>query len=198
MISQNAYKTLKRKYGIVSSWAVWSSPQQTAKSNTSDMSWLEEGGLLDVLDTGFVFIGLNVSSAYGDILSASGQFWTNFHSGYRYQNDYKLRYALMNTRYWGSYMTDVIKYFPEVDSGKVKQHIKSHPDVVGHNIETLKEELGYLQPNSVLVAMGHVVYRILLKNFGDEYRIVKIPHYSMHISKEKYREIVLSCLSIYE
>ena len=36
--------------------------------------------------------------------------WSNFHSDdNKRQNDYKLRFALMGTHFWGSYITDVIK-----------------------------------------------------------------------------------------
>ena len=37
-----------------------------------------------------------------------GDPWFNFHAG---RNDFKLRYALQGTRYWGSYITDAINQF---------------------------------------------------------------------------------------
>lgn len=48
--------------------------------------------------------------------------WANFHSDdNKRQNDFKLRYALMDTPYWGSYITDVIKsHFDTISTNVVK------------------------------------------------------------------------------
>lgn len=47
--------------------------------------------------------------------------WFNFHAG---RNDFKLRYALQGTRYWGSYITDAIKDYQEPIPVKWKRHSK--------------------------------------------------------------------------
>lgn len=114
MISKETYELMKSKYGIVGSWAIWTPPGDTPKSNTHDMAWLNKENLLDTLDTGFVFVGLNWSSTHGDQTKGGELAWSNFHSSYAYQHDYKLRYAVTDTRYWGSYMTDLIKFYYEV------------------------------------------------------------------------------------
>ena len=194
MITKETYELMKTKYGQVGSWAVWDPATNTPKSNTAGMEWLASSNLLEFLDTGFIFVGLNWSSTHGDQTKDGTLDWTNFHSSYSYQHDYKLRYALSETRYWGSYMTDFIKLYPEVDSAKVKKYLKQSPEVIDKSVAIFEEEIGYLQKNPVLVAMGGDVYRLLDKNLGHKYKIAQIKHYSSYISKEDYREEVLNVL----
>ena len=140
-----------------------------------------------------MFVGLNASSTHGDV-SQGTDAWYNFHSNYSRQNDYKLRYALQGTKYWGSYITDLIKHYEEVDSNKVVSYLKKNPDVVTANINDFKEELALLGDKPVLVALGSATYDILQQYLGAEYAIKKIKHYSFTIGKENYRDEVLSTL----
>ncbi len=153
--------------------------------------------LLDILDTGFVFVGLNKSSTHGDQTEGGTLAWRNFHSSYSHQHDFKLRYALTNTKYWGSYITDLIKLYWEVDSSKAKKLLSHHPEIVSKNVFYLEEEISHLQANPVLVAIGAETYKLLHKHLGNKYRIAQIRHYSYYISKEKYREEVLEILDRY-
>ena len=194
MISEKNYEALKENYGLVSSWAIWGLPNQTPKSNTNSMEWVNEPNLLNIINTGFVFVGLNAAGTHGYQEGHFENAWANFHSGYRFQNDYKLRYALMNTKYWGSYITDVIKHYEEVDSGEVKRYLNKHPEVVEDNICLFEEELQYLGGNPILVALGGETYKILCEHLRDKYKIVRILHYSYTISKEDYRKKVLGVL----
>lgn len=194
MLSEENYRIMKEKYGLVGSWAVWRPAGKTPKSNTHDMSWVNDDDLLQIINTGFVFVGLNWSSTHGDQNEGGALNWVNFHSGYSYQNDYKLRYALQGTRYWGSYITDIIKLYAEVDSGKVKEYLREHPDVVRKNINDFVEEISILGEDPVLVALGSYTYDILNSYLGKKYRIAKIKHYSYSISKENYRKELLETL----
>ena len=194
MISKESYDLLKEKYGRVGSWAVWKLADTTPKSNTSNMTWQSDPNLLNKLDTGFVFVGLNWSSTHGDQTQGGTLDWTNFHSSYSRQQDYKLRYALTGTRYWGSYMTDFIKLYAEIDSSKVMKYLRLRPEVITENTICFEEEIKYLQVNPVLVAMGSDAYNLLQKHLGHRYRVTKIRHYSSYISKENYRAKVLKVL----
>lgn len=194
MLDVNTYQIMKDKYGLVSSWAIWERAGSTVKSNTESMEWVRDPNLLSKLNTGFVFVGMNASSTHGDQGGHYDEPWSNFHSGYAYQNDYKLRYALQDTRYWGSYITDVIKRYSEVDSSKVASYLKKHPEVVRDNIQEFKQELSYLGGNPVLVAMGDKSYQILNNYLSKDYKVVKIKHYSFTINKEDYRTEVLQIL----
>lgn len=194
MITKETYLEMEKKYGDVGSWAVWRKPGNTPKSNTSDMTVFDDPKLLDILNPNYVFVGLNGSSTHGNWMGDTYRPWLNFHSGYSRQNDYKLRYALMGTKYWGSYITDVIKHYPEVDSGKVQDYLKNNPEEIKKNIEIFMKEISCLGTNPVIVAMGGQAYKILKKNLPDSYNVVEIMHYSYTIGKEDYRKEVLGVL----
>ena len=195
MITKNRYAVMKEKYGKFGSWAVWKRAGGIPSSNTGFMDWVNEAGLLRILDTGFVFVGLNVSNTRGNQKGGFKEAWKNFHSDYSFQKDYKLRFALQDTPYWGSYLTDVIKEHVEGDSGEVMKHLREHPEKVKRNIRRFEEELSFLGKHPVLVAMGRNTNSILQKHLGGKYRIVPIPHYAARMGKETYREKVVAVLA---
>ena len=163
------------------------------KRNTSDLSVFDDEHLLEKINTGYVFVGLNASGKHGDT-SQGRDAWYFFHSGYSRQNDYKLRYALQGTKYWGSYITDIIKRYAEVDSSKVMAYLRAHPEVVKENIDDFKSEMKLLGDKPVLVALGRPVYKVLTTYLRDEFEIKQIKHYSAMIGKEDYRREVLETL----
>ena len=115
-------------------------PGSTPKSNTGDMSIWDDPNLLNILNPDYVFVGLNGSGKHDGYLALNRP-WFNFHSDSPHQQDYKLRYALMDTPLWGSYITDIIKEYQEVDSAKVKAYLKTHPEVVEKNILLFRQEM---------------------------------------------------------
>ena len=135
------------------------------------------------MNTGFVFVGLNRSGKPKDGNAEKKPDkpkdpWFNFHAG---RNDFKLRYALQGTRYWGSYITDAIKDYQETDSGEVEKTLKSNPERVDENLKGLREELELLGGN--------------LKCMKSEgYEVVRILHPAAFIGKKKYRDKVLKVL----
>ncbi len=191
MIKKNIYEEMKKKYGKVASWAIWAEVGATPKSNVGDLTLLELPEIYKFLNPDYVFVGLNVS---GDGATDIPD-WSNFHSGSGRHHDYKLRYALKDTPYWGAYLTDIIKLHADVDGGNVMKYIRQNPQVLRDNIKSFEEEIGYLGKDPVLVAMGDKVYNILYDNLGDKYKIVPVKHYSYTISKENYRAEVLERLA---
>ena len=193
MLDKQTYEIMKQKYGPVGSWAVWTSAGSAPKSFTDDMSWVNDPSLLETLNTGFVFVGRCWSR--GDPSSRGQIPWADFHSDSPHQNDYKLRYALKGTKYWGSYITDFYKLDFDIHYLDVDDYAKEHPEFVRKNLATFQEEISYLGDDIVLVAFGNVVYNLLKKHLGDRYRIVKIMNYAAYISKEEYRTKVLEVLN---
>lgn len=56
------------------------------------------------------------------------------------------------------------------------------------NIDIFQEELQELGvTDPTIIAFGSDAYGILLRNFNNQFRIIRIPHYSNYTSKEKYR-----------
>ncbi len=141
----------------------------------------------DELNPNYVFVGLNVAGN-GELWDLPD--WANFHSEYRTHNDFKLRYALKDTKYWGAYITDVIKRHSNSDGGQVMSYLKNHPEVVDANIKDFLEEIELLGTKPILVAMGGKVYKILSENLKG-FTIIPIKHYSFTISKENCRRNVV-------
>ena len=182
MITRDKFEEIKEKYGYWSSWAIWAEAGDAPKSNVGDLSVFEGDEFLNQLNTDYVLVGLNIARA--DIEKPLA----NFHSPLSRAQDYKIRYAVKNTPLWGAYMTDVIKDFNEVDSGKLITYLKKNKQFELDNIRLFIkeiEDLGFVKP--VLVALGDATYKILLRNIRD-YQILQIKHYSHYINKEKYRE----------
>lgn len=189
MIDVDRYHILKEKYSRCSSWAIWRDAGEKPASNTGDITIFNDKNICDKLNDKYVFVGLNVSSTPED------EPWRNFHSDYRYQKDFKLRYALKDTRFWGSYITDIIKDCPLKTSSDVKKYLKNNPQKIIESVQTLKEELGMLSDKKpILIAMGNASFDILNKNLTGYDNIKKIRHYAYPCSKEKYRGYVLNKL----
>lgn len=187
MIEVERYNKLKERYGKCSSWAIW---KEDGEKPTSNLKIFNDENICEKLNDKYVFVGLNVSKNPGN------ESWRNFHSGARGQNDYKLSFALKDTKFWGSYITDIIKNYPKKEASNVQKYLKNNHQVVKDNIQTFEKELNLLSDKKpILIAMGDASHKILQNNLDDEYgRIYHITHYSSYISKEKYREKVLSQL----
>ena len=120
-ITINIYNNIKEKYGYISSFAIWHNQiNQKNRSGMEDILFFENinDDLLKKLNTNFVIVGLNISKKIPRCFG-------NFHSNYKYSNDYKIRYALENTIFWGSYMTDIIKDFEEKISGEIVKYLNA-------------------------------------------------------------------------
>ena len=186
MITREKFDSIKEKYGRVASWAIWAHEDEEPKSNMGDLTVLDpeiNKNLLSELNPNVVLVGLNFSE------DVEHKPFENFHAGGKF-TDFKTRYALRDSPYWGGYMTDIIKNHPEKKSDVLVKYLKTHPDEVQSNVESFRQELrdiGAKKPR--LVAFGNDVYDILKRNL-PEFEIVKIPHYAHFISKEKYREEV--------
>ena len=183
------HNLIAQKYGWCSSWAIWKRRDTTQKEKygMEDVSFFANMDSLP-LNPNYVFVGLNISGK-----GSLERPFSNFHPLHKTAHDYKTRYALQDTQFWGAYMTDIIKDFEEVVGSNVKKYLKANPDFEKSNIELFEQELkdiGSLNP--VLIAFGNVSYNILNKHFKNKYTIYKINHYSSCISKEKLREQILN------
>ena len=140
--------------------------------------------LLSELNPNVVLVALNFSE------DVNHKPFENFHAGGKFQ-DYKTRYAIRDSPYWGGYMTDIIKNHPEKKSDGLVKYLKTHPDEVQSNVESFRQELRDIGANTKLVAFGKAVHDILKKNL-PEFEIVKIPHYAAqnYNNKDEYRKRV--------
>lgn len=192
MIDRERFEFLKDKYGRYSSWAIWADEGMRPKDNMGDLSVFDfevNPGLLEQLKPDIVLVGLNVSRGCIEIPLG------NFHDPRPEAMDFKIRYALRDSPFWGAYMTDIIKDFDQKASGKVMSFLRKNPALEEENVRFFRQELIDLDsPDLTLIAFGGVTYSILARNFSTDYRIVRIPHYSDYINKERYREQVRAIL----
>ena len=182
-MDQAHFEFLKDKYGHWTSWAIWAEEGDTPKSNIGDLSVFEGTDFLAQLKPDVVFVGLNISR--GAIQAPLG----NFHDPRPEATDYKIRYALRDSPWWGGYMTDVIKDLDEASSGKVIKYLRDNKSVEEENLAVFCEELDDLGvTDPTIVAFGKDAYSILERNLGDKHRLVRITHYAHYINRDCYRE----------
>lgn len=177
-------KEIKVKYGHVGSLAIWKPIDKTQKPKfgMGDISHFDNEENL-IINRNFVLVGLNLSGK-GSIDTP----FRNFHPTHSTAHDYKIRYAIEDTIFSGAYMTDIIKDYEEVMSGKVMKYLNSNPDVKKENIKLFEEELNDIcAKDPVIIAFGNDCFKILNELKG-KYKIYKVPHYSSCISKENLRE----------
>ncbi|MBN1195335.1 MAG: hypothetical protein JXA08_08340 [Methanomicrobiaceae archaeon] len=192
MIDQTKFKFIKEKYGYYASWAIWADAGTKPKDNVGDLGVFDintNTGLLHQLNPDIILVGLNVSRGMIKVPLA------NFHDERPEAMDFKIRYALSGSPFWGAYMTDIIKDFDQKVSGKFMSFLRTHKSFELEYIESFREEINDLgSHNPTIIAFGGDAYSILTRNFSNEYKILKIPHYSKFCSKEKYREEVCCIL----
>lgn len=184
MISREKYFEIRERFGHYSSWAIWAEEGKNPKDNIGDLSVLDPDQnptLLESLHGKSIFLGLNISRK---IERPFG----NFHDPRPMATDFKIRYALKHTSYWGSYMTDIIKDFEEKVTGKMMSFLRKNRRFEKENIQQLREEIEVLgSENPVLVIFGKDAETVARRNLGTKFPIVRILHYAKYVSKEDYR-----------
>ncbi|NHI68167.1 hypothetical protein [Lactococcus formosensis] len=143
----------------VATWAIW---DENDKYNTKI---IEQS--LEKLKTNTVFVALNFagddSKLYLD--EPFWKEWQNFH-GDRTQTDKKLCGMLQNTKYEGSYITDLLKLVPTKSSLELRDKIKNSEIDLEAQVNLFIQELEILQTDDIeLYLMGYETERIFKKYF---------------------------------
>ena len=197
MINLETFNSIKKRYGLYASWAIWSDAGPKPKSNIGDLSVFDlrkNPTLLEQLKPHVILVGLNISRG---LIQES---FANFHDSRPQGTDFKIRHALRGSDYWGAYMTDLFKDLDEKDSNKVKALIKNDPSIIAVHVNFLRDEIRYVVGNSsekyTLIAFGDAVYTHLKKNFSAECEVKKIPHYASqnYNNKDLYKKAVWQSL----
>jgi hypothetical protein len=193
MVTQEQFGRIKRRHGQYASWAVWAAAGKNPTSNVGDLSVLDphaNPGLLSVLNPSVVMLGLNISRPVIEPLR-------NFHDKRSQAKDFKIRFAFEGTRFYGAYMTDVLKFFVEVESSKVMSTVRKLPDILNSSAETLREEfrdLGTMKPEIIAFGGDAATLARRVLDHDDYSRIVQVTHYSHFIGKENYKmEVLRQC-----
>lgn len=177
-LTLETYNKIKEKYGYTSSWAVWSEENIDTKSGM-DGALLFENPNLDSLNPNIILVGLNISEKIERIFG-------NFHPQTTRAQDYKIRYAIHGTIFWGAYMTDIIKKEEKI-SGNLMKYVSINKEFKQNSIKLFEQEIIDIgSQNTILVAFGNDSYNIL-KPLKEKYTIFKVPHYSAFISPDYLR-----------
>lgn len=107
MIDQTKFDFIKKTHGHYASWAIWAAEGVKPKDNVGDLSVFDinnSAGFLQQLNPNIILVGLNISRRIEILLA-------NFHDARSQAMDFKIRYALRGSPFWGAYMTDIIKDF---------------------------------------------------------------------------------------
>ena len=191
-MNKTKFEEIKNNNGHYASWAIWAEEGKKPKDNIGDLSIFDTKksvNFLKKLNPNIILVGLNISRRVESPLS-------NFHDSRSQAMDYKIRYALKDSPYWGAYMTDIIKDFEQKASGKVMSYLRSDKNFEKENINLFQEELNVIgATNPKIIAFGVDAFKVLSRNFSNQYSIKKIPHYSNYTSKEEYREEVRCILN---
>jgi hypothetical protein len=197
MVSRALYESIAKVYGYVGSWAIWAKAGEKPKSNISDMSVFDldkNPYVLEHAQTDTVMVALNFAR---DV--AFDQPFMNFHDANPHGQDYKIRFAFEGTKFYGAYMTDIIKDFPMLSSVEVLKYLKSNPSTIKEQVDRFRQELKFIGSSKpILLAFGKDVFNILKREMRkDEYlSLIQLTHYSHQISKENYRLDTLNRLEI--
>jgi len=160
MYNSSDLTKLSRRLGSYASWAIWS------YENEKDVAIINRSKA--ELHSDFVFIGLNISASLNNIP------WSNFHGG---RHDRKLKYACNDTILRGSYMTDLFKGVPEVNSNKLR-HLLTQK-VIDENVDLFNREMELikLKPESQFIILGSLSAEYYHRYFRQERRNTVICHH---------------------
>ena len=185
------FDRIKEKHSGYVSWAVWAAATKGPKSNIGDLSILAPDRnpyLLDVLRSDVIMMGLNLSRHLPRPLG-------NFHDPRPEGQDYKIRFAFAGTPFYGAYMTDFVKGVVMLKSGNLMRHLAKSPSLIAENVAQLLGELDDLNSAApTVIIFGADAHLLAAKHIPvTRYsRLVRVTHYSHHISKVDYRARVLA------
>lgn len=236
IINQETYQQMKNSYAACSSWAVWDFPEDGShtydlngkgyKLNTIVQTLNEDLTNEQIAELGLhndvVIVALNFGArdetadpAFAGINKLLNDVaFFNFHEEldiHRYSGDSRQKKAYVDTRLWGSYMTDHVKYNvsgvlePVADSDSNSDNLTNllkNKEFMQIQVDGLIAELKTLGcSNPIIIAVGGKAYNGLNKKYirtqlenqlGEDTQIIKVDHYSRSnaISDDKYVEKV--------
>jgi len=191
VVDRQMFDRIKEKHSGYVSWAVWAAATKGPKSNIGDLSILDPDRnpyLLDVLRSAVIMMGLNLSRHLPRPLG-------NFHDPRPEGQDYKIRFAFAGTPFYGAYMTDFVKGVVMLKSGNLMRHLAKSPSLIAENVAQLLGELDDLNSAApTVIIFGADAHLLAAKHIPlTRYsRLVRVTHYSHHISKVDYRARVLA------
>jgi hypothetical protein len=139
-MDEAAYQVMKGRFGTCGSWAVWN------PKDPYDLSVIKEH--IGCLDTGYVFVGLNVSRGILDCPD-----WTNFHHRHRGCKEWGLSRKLGVKPWFGSYMTDILVDCPGASAREIVRAVTADPALLDKGAASFRKQIALLKkpPKKVYV-----------------------------------------------
>ena len=180
-----------------SSWAVWATPQKAwnkAKDNIS-IKCLSEEEIISQVNGSFMLVSLNPSNKSKHPDKDKNNIeritpWASFHSGLGRSKDYKLRYALYGTEYWGAFITDLFPGLDETVTSEYEDWISIHSEQAIERVFNIRDKM---KTQPTIIAIGDDVYEILSDVCWKKgVNIKKISHFSRrYVGHSQYRSLIL-------
>lgn len=163
-------------YSREASWAVWE--RGSDGRLTGNPAFLEDAA--QDIHPRAMLISLNPASAGVSEPEQGSPAWSNFHSIRTKHNDIFLAHALIDTPFWGSYMTDLHPNVRESKSGNVRPTTEA----IAESVRSLIDQAMLLDGVQTLIGVGGVSFKTLQQHASaidatlGEVTILGIPHYS--------------------
>ncbi|BDZ31322.1 hypothetical protein RA086_08885 [Lactiplantibacillus sp. WILCCON 0030] len=139
-----------------------------------------------------MFVGLNCSERG----VSTQKSWQNFHDTSSRSQDYKILYMLANSKYQGSYMTDLFKNIPITKSSTFAKKIKTetYHEQVQNSLDIFQKEYNIIDPKKIF-CFGGLVTRLLRKEMNNgnltiknNVEIIQLLHYGARKSKGAFKQ----------
>ena len=188
-MNDSLFFEIKKTYGQVGSWALWSDSDTSDTSDLTIFNASENSNVLNTLHTRVIFVALNISGPI-DKCRPFG----NFHGGKR---DFMLRDAIRGTPLEGGYMTDIIKFHPEINSSAVARFFSQHPNELNKHFANFRGELADIKATeeTKIIALGNLAHD-LVQQADLTNPLFKLTHYSSPtLGKARYKLEVQELIS---
>jgi uracil-DNA glycosylase len=138
-MDKTLYGEVKKEFGKRASWALWD------KTDYRNLGLIESG--ITRLKPRYFFVGLNPSVGKNRITEP----WRHFHCTRQGSMEGVMAEVLMDTKYEGAYITDILKNCDEGTTAGAKEYKKTKPGMVEKDITLFLREYELLKPEKVFV-----------------------------------------------
>ncbi|GAA5100180.1 hypothetical protein [Wohlfahrtiimonas larvae] len=196
MNKEQVLKFLSNKnYGQYASWALYDvSDEQinNGKIEKKDVGFEPfKNNFKEKINFNGIFLALNCAAR--DIQVDD---WSIFHDIRSMSQDYKIPYMIKNTKYEGSYMTDLFKGIHMTESDKFNEAIKKpeNQSIYASSIASFQEEYDLIKPEAIICFGGDVekyLKRMIKKGelkVDKEVNIIRLTHYAHYMSIDGFKE----------
>ena len=182
-VSEDQFCKLREQCGDQSSWAVWNGADDRGrfKCPLDILDPTINRDLISSLNNNYIFLGLNISKPIEKPLA-------NFHPmAWKHENN-RLDLVLRGTKFWGSYMTDLVRQVVKANGADLQRRIRQDPKLLVDGIKALKADIEILRMDKpIIFALGAICHNQLTsKDLPSSWRIHRLTHYAARMGTNNY------------